>query len=43
VHRFYIVAINKIDKLERHQLIIKRKTVPVSEAYSADIAAALKK
>jgi len=42
-HRSYVVAINKIDKLERHQLTIKGKIVPVSEAYSADIAAALKK
>ena len=43
VHRSYLVAINKIDKMERHQLTINNKIIPVSEAYSADIAAALKK
>jgi two-component system LytT family response regulator len=43
IHRSFIVAINKIDKVERHQLTIGGKTVPVSEAYSTDIAAALKK
>src|SRR5688572_14470085 len=42
-HRSYLVAINKIDKVEKNQLTINNKTVPVSEAYSADIAAALKK
>ena len=42
-HRSYLVAINKIDKFERHQLTINGKPVPVSEAYSGDIAAALKK
>lgn len=42
-HRSFLVAINKIDKVEKNQLTIKNKTVPVSEAYSADIATALKK
>ncbi|MDB5205588.1 MAG: regulator [Flavisolibacter sp.] len=42
-HRSYLVAINKIDKVEKHQLTINNKTVPVSEGYSGDIAAALKK
>ena len=42
-HRSYLVAINKIDKVEKNQLTINNKTVPVSDAYSADIAAALKK
>ena len=42
-HRSYLVSINKIDKVEKHQLTINNKTVPVSEAYSSDIAAALKK
>jgi two-component system, LytTR family, response regulator len=42
-HRSYMVAVNKIDKVERHQLTINGKTVPVSEGYSGDIAAALKK
>src|SRR5688572_13154901 len=42
-HRSFLVAINKIDKVEKNQLTIKNKIVPVSEAYSADISAALKK
>ena len=42
-HRSYLVAINKIDKVEKNQLTINNKTVPVSDAYSADIAVALKK
>jgi DNA-binding LytR/AlgR family response regulator len=42
-HRSYLVGINKIDKVEKHQLTINNKTIPISEAYSGDIAAALKK
>ncbi len=42
-HRSYLVAINKIDKVEKHQLTINNRTVPVSEGYSGDIVAALKK
>lgn len=38
VHRSYLVAINKIDKIERHQVTIKNKRVPVSEAYSSGLA-----
>lgn len=33
VHRSYLVAANKIDKIERHQLTIAERKVPVSEAY----------
>lgn len=43
VHRSFVVALGKIDKVERHQLTISGKTVPVSEAYIIDIAEALKK
>src|SRR5687767_2621503 len=43
VHRSYIVAVNKINKVERHQVSIGKTTVPVSEAYSGNLAAALKK
>ena len=43
VHRSFVVAISKIDKVEKHQLTISGKTVPISEAYSGDIADALKK
>ncbi|MGV3540097.1 MAG: LytR/AlgR family response regulator transcription factor [Rufibacter sp.] len=33
VHRSYIVAKDKIDKIERHQLTIKQHTVPVGASY----------
>lgn len=42
-HRSYLAAVNKIDKVEKHQLTLFNKTIPVSEAYSNDIAMALKK
>jgi DNA-binding LytR/AlgR family response regulator len=43
VHRSFVVAINKIDKLERHQLTIKNNKIPLSEAYSESLNNALKK
>ncbi len=43
VHRSYLVAINKIDKVERHQVTVQKKFIPVSELYSQNLAAALKK
>ena len=43
IHRSYIVAINKIDKVERHQVTIGKTKIPVSEAYSADLTIALKR
>lgn len=43
IHRSYMVAINKIDKAERHQVTINGKTIPVSEAYSQNLTTALKK
>ncbi len=42
VHRSYLVAISKIDKVERHQVTINGAKIPVSEAYMQDLAAALK-
>jgi two-component system, LytTR family, response regulator len=42
VHRSFIVAVNKIDKADRYQVMIGDKSIPVSEAYSKDLAAALK-
>ncbi len=33
VHRSYVVALNKIDKIERHQVTISKLKIPVSEAY----------
>jgi two-component system LytT family response regulator len=43
VHRSFVVAINKIDKLERTQLSIGNIRVPVSEAYAQPLATALGK
>jgi len=42
-HRSYIVAVSKIDKVERHQLTIGSKKIPVSEAYLDDITNRLKR
>ncbi|HMJ68598.1 MAG TPA: LytTR family DNA-binding domain-containing protein [Cyclobacteriaceae bacterium] len=43
VHRSFFVAVNKIDKVERHQVTIGKHVVPVSEAYSQELNAALKR
>jgi two-component system, LytTR family, response regulator len=43
VHRSYIVSVNKIDKVERHQVTINNVPIPLSEAYSGNLSAALKK
>ncbi|MFT3910893.1 MAG: LytTR family DNA-binding domain-containing protein [Ferruginibacter sp.] len=43
VHRSYTVAIDKIDKAERYQVVINTRTIPVSEAYSDQLAAIFKK
>jgi two-component system LytT family response regulator len=43
VHRSYIVAKNKIDKIERTQVTVNKTTIPVSEAYSENLNTALKK
>jgi two-component system, LytTR family, response regulator len=43
VHRSYIVSISKIDKVERHQLTINETKIPVSEAYSQNLNALLRK
>lgn len=43
IHRSYVVAVGKIDKVERYQVTIGKITIPVSEAYSQDLATALKK
>lgn len=39
VHRSYIVPVNKIDKVERDQLNIGKKNIPLSAAYRAKIRA----
>jgi two-component system LytT family response regulator len=33
VHRSYIISIGKIKKIERHQVMVSNKLVPVSEGY----------
>lgn len=43
VHRSYIVALHKIDKLERHQVTISEMTIPIGEAYRQDVIAMLNK
>ena len=41
-HRSFVVAINKIDKIERHQLTIGSKKIPISEGYLDEIVSRLK-
>lgn len=41
VHRSYVVAINKIDKYERHQLTLNNRKVPIGEAYRQNLIALL--
>ena len=42
VHRSYLVAANKIDKVERHQVTIGNTKIPVSEAYQSQLQIMLK-
>ena len=42
VHRSYLVAVNKINKVERHQVTIGNAKIPVSEAYAAQLQLMLK-
>jgi DNA-binding LytR/AlgR family response regulator len=37
VHNSFIVAINKIEKIERNRIKIKEKFIPVSNLYSEDL------
>lgn len=43
VHRSYVIALDKIDKIERQQVTLGKYKIPVSEAYSHHLTAALKK
>jgi two-component system LytT family response regulator len=43
IHRSYLVAISKIDKLERHQVTINQVVIPVGEAYGQNVQAVLGK
>ena len=42
IHRSFVVAINKINKAERHQVTINNTKIPVGEAFSQNLSAALK-
>jgi DNA-binding LytR/AlgR family response regulator len=42
-HRSYVVALDKIVKIERHQVTVGNKKVPVSEAYNQNITNVLRK
>src|SRR5690606_16699748 len=42
VHRSYIVALDKIDKVDRYQVTIDKHTIPVGDAYSKNLAEALR-
>lgn len=43
VHRSYIVAIDKIDKVEKHQVTVGKVEIPVSEAYLLELTKVLKR
>jgi two-component system LytT family response regulator len=42
IHRSFLVAINKIDRIEKQQVTINRSAIPVSEAYNDALTTALK-
>lgn len=37
IHRSFIVSVNKIDKLERHQLLVNNSVLPISSSYYSTI------
>lgn len=43
VHRSFLVAKNKVDKIERTQVSVNKANIPVSEAYSDNLSTILKK
>ena len=38
VHRSFVVALTKIDTVERHQVTVGKKAVPVSEGYANELS-----
>jgi DNA-binding LytR/AlgR family response regulator len=42
IHRSFIVSVQKIDKVERHQVTIGSLKIPLSEAYRQNLSAFLK-
>lgn len=43
VHRSFVVAVNKIEKVERHQLTIQKNKIPLGEAYRHNLDVVLKR
>lgn len=43
IHRSYVVSVNKVEKMERHQVTIGDKKIPMSGAYREDLINQLKK
>jgi two-component system LytT family response regulator len=43
IHRSFVAAVGKIDKIERHQVTIGNLKVPVSSAYAEELANAVRK
>ena len=43
IHRSFVVAIHKIDKVERHQVTINHIKIPLSEAYRQNLSSFLSK
>ena len=43
IHRSFVVAINKINKVERSQVTVGKTIIPVGEAYSQNLTTAFKK
>ncbi|WP_224996107.1 LytTR family DNA-binding domain-containing protein [Cesiribacter sp. SM1] len=42
VHKSYLVALNKIDHIERHRIKIANKLIPVSNTYKESFSRLLK-
>ncbi|HEY1024701.1 MAG TPA: response regulator transcription factor [Sphingobacteriaceae bacterium] len=43
VHRSFVVAADKIDKLERHQLTVRKNKIPLGEAYRHNVDLVIKR
>ncbi len=43
IHRSFVVAVNKLEKVERQQVTIGNKTIPVSEAFAQGLNDTLKR
>lgn len=43
IHRSYMVAVSKLDKVERQQVTIGKTVIPIGDAYSQNLVASLRK